>query len=65
MGQFVICLKCEILIIDTRNEYIQKSDKWLTCFSVVNLMLGCFLFKMFEKFHESCYLFLCCQEKFF
>ena len=30
-GQFVICLKCEILIIDTWNEYTTKSD------GVVNL----------------------------
>ena len=26
IGQFVIRLKCEILIIDTCNEYIKKSD---------------------------------------
>ena len=26
IGQFDICLKCEILIIDIWNEYIKKSD---------------------------------------
>ena len=26
IGRFVICFKCEILIIDTWNEYIKKSD---------------------------------------
>ena len=27
IGRFVVCLKCEILIIDTWNEYIKKSDE--------------------------------------
>ena len=27
IGWLVICLKCEILIIDTWNEYIKKSDE--------------------------------------
>ena len=33
-----------------------KAMKWLTCFSIVILMLGCFLFKEFENFNESCSL---------
>ena len=32
----------------------QKTMEWLTCFSVVNLTLGCLLFKKFKKFNESC-----------
>ena len=32
IGQFVICLKLEILIIDTRNEYINKSGGMLNWF---------------------------------
>ena len=35
IGQCVICLKREILIIDTWNEYIKKSD------GIVNLFLYC------------------------
>ena len=31
----------------------RKMIKWLTCFSIVNLMLGCLLFKKFKKFNES------------
>ena len=34
----------------------RKEMEWLTCFSVVNLMLWCLLFKNFKKFNESCYL---------
>ena len=30
--------------------------EWLFCFSIVNLMLGCLLFKKFKKFNESCSL---------
>ena len=30
--------------------------EWLTCFSIVNLMLRCLLFKKFKKFDE-CYSF--------
>ena len=30
--------------------------EWLFCCSIVNLMLGCLLFKKFEKFNESCSL---------
>ena len=33
----------------------RKMMEWLTCFSNVNLMLGCLLFKKFKKFNESCY----------
>ena len=32
----------------------KKAMEWLTCFSVVNLMLGCLLFKKFKKSNESC-----------
>ena len=31
-GWFLICLKCEILIIDTWNEYIKKSDGMVNLF---------------------------------
>ena len=34
----------------------RKSIEWLICFSIVNLMLGCLLFKSFKKFNESCSL---------
>ena len=34
----------------------RKAMEWLTCFSVVNLMLGCLFFKTFKKFYESCSL---------
>ena len=37
IGQFVIFLKCEILIIDTWNEYIKKNDE------MVNLFFACYL----------------------
>ena len=51
----MICLKCEILIIDTWNEYIKKSDGMLNLgFFTVNLILGCLLFKKFKRFNESC-----------
>ena len=33
-----------------------KAMEWLICFSIVNLMLGCLLFKKFRKFNESCSL---------
>ena len=32
----------------------RKAMEWLTCFSIVNLMLGCLLFNRFKKFNESC-----------
>ena len=32
IGRFEICLKCEILIIDTWNEYINKSDGMVNLF---------------------------------
>ena len=47
VGWFVIFLKCDILIIDTWNEYIKKSDGIVNLFSIVNVMLGCLLFKKF------------------
>ena len=31
----------------------RKAMAWLICFSIVNLMLGCLLFKKFKKFNES------------
>ena len=31
----------------------RKAMEWLICFSIVNLMLGCLLFKKFKKFNES------------
>ena len=34
----------------------RKTLAWLACFSIVNLILGCFLFKKFKKFNESCSL---------
>ena len=30
--------------------------EWLVCFSIINLILGCLLFKKFKKFNESCSL---------
>ena len=30
----------------------RKAMEWLTCFSIVNSMLRCFLFKKFKKFSE-------------
>ena len=30
--------------------------EWLICFSIVNLMLGCVLFKKSKKLNESCSL---------
>ena len=34
----------------------RKAMELLICFSIINLMLGCLLFKKFKKFNESCYL---------
>ena len=34
----------------------RKAMEWLICFSVVNVMVGCLVFKTFNKFNESCYL---------
>ena len=33
-----------------------KAMKWLICFSIVNLSLGCLLLNKFKKFNESCSL---------
>ena len=33
-----------------------KAIEWLICFSIVNLMLGCLLFKKNKKFNEFCSL---------
>ena len=32
----------------------RKTMEWLICFSIVNLMLGCLLFKKFKKSNKSC-----------
>ena len=34
----------------------RKAMEWLICFSIVNLMLEWLLFKICEKFNESCSL---------
>ena len=34
----------------------RKAMEWLISFSIVNLMLGCLLFKKSKKFNESCSL---------
>ena len=34
----------------------RKAMEWLICFSIVNIMLGCLLFKKFQKLNESCSL---------
>ena len=31
----------------------RKAMEWLICFSIVNLMLGCLLFKKSKKFNET------------
>ena len=56
ISQFVICLKCEILIIDTEMNTSRKAMECLIRFSIVNLILGCLLFKKLKKFNESCSL---------
>ena len=33
-----------------------KAMEWLVCFPIINLMLGCLLFKKFKTFNESCSL---------
>ena len=48
-------LKCEILIISTRNEG-KESDRMVNSFSTVSLMLSCFLFKLFKEINEFCSL---------
>ena len=34
----------------------RKAMEWLTCFSMVNLVLGCLLLKKSKKCNESCSL---------
>ena len=34
----------------------RKVMEWFICFSIINLMLGCLLFKKSKKFNESCSL---------
>ena len=43
------------LLIPETNT-LKKAMEWLICFSMVNLMLGCLLFKNSKKFRESCSL---------
>ena len=31
----------------------RKAMEWLICFSIVNLILGCLLFKKSKKFNEN------------
>ena len=52
----MICLKYELLNIDPEINTSRKAMEWLICFSIVNLMLECLLFKKFKKFNESCSL---------
>ena len=33
----------------------RKAMEWLTCFSIINVMLECLLFKKFKKLNESCF----------
>ena len=55
--RFVISLKCKILIIDTWNEYMKNSHGMVNLFFfIINLILGCLLFKKAKKFNESCSL---------
>ena len=54
MGQFVMCLKCEILIIGTWNKCIRKTDGMVNLFFCSELNVGSLLFKEFKKFNESC-----------
>ena len=55
IGQFVIYLKWFWSLIPEMNAP-RKAMEWLICFSIVNLMLECLLFKKFKKFEESCSL---------
>ena len=34
----------------------RKVMEWFICFSIINLMLGCLLFKKSKKLNESCSL---------
>ena len=55
IGQFVIYLKWFWSLIPEMNAP-RKAMEWLICFSIVNLMLGCPLFKKSKKFNESYFL---------
>ena len=46
---FVICLKCDILIIDTWNKYMKKSYGMVDLFFYFKFMLGCLLFRKNKK----------------
>ena len=54
MGRFVICLKCEILINCTWNEYNKESDGMVNLLYIINLMLAYLIFKKSKKSNESC-----------
>ena len=55
IGQIVIWLKCEILIIDTWNEYIKKSDGMVNLFFYYEFNFKKFKkFKKLKTFNESC-----------
>ena len=43
-----------LLITEMNNS--RKAIEWLICFSMMNLMLGCLLFKKMKKFNKSCSL---------
>ena len=52
--QYVWSVKFWLLIPEMNIS--RKAMEWLICFSIVNLTLGCLLFKKFKKFHGSCSL---------
>ena len=51
---YVLSVRFWLLIPEMNTS--RKAMKWLDCFSVINLMLECLLFKKFKKFKESCSL---------
>ena len=51
---YVWSVRFWLLIPETNT--LKKAMEWLICFSMVNLMLGCLLFKNSKKFRESCSL---------
>ena len=44
------------LLIPEMNASSKKAMEWLICFSIVDLMLGCLLFKKSKTFDKSCSL---------
>ena len=53
---FFCAFKSFFLMTLSEMNTSRKVMEWLTCFSIVNLLLGCFLFKKFKKLNESCSL---------